>query len=131
MTIDMFSSEAGLFPFSSPMSASCKYLKFLKPACSREFLVQFNGQPSIAKMPEAFSVASIMPVTLPPIPAKQNILPVPSVAIFLAARSVISPTSAAPEQAKIKFGPLLLSELLSWFTKVSAVQFPHYKARPK
>jgi hypothetical protein len=46
-----------------------------------------------------------MPLTRPPTPAKQNILPAPSLLNFLAARSAISPTSAAPEQANINVGP--------------------------
>jgi hypothetical protein len=52
----------------------------------------------------AHSVVAMIPLTRPPIPARQNILPAPSAVSCRAARSEICPTSAAPEQAKISFG---------------------------
>jgi hypothetical protein len=48
-------------------------------------------------------LAAEMISTFPSIPARQNILPTPSLLSLLAARSEISPTSAAPEHANISF----------------------------
>jgi hypothetical protein len=58
----------------------------------------------MAKSIEADFAADMMGSTFPPIPARQNILPTPSLLSLLAARSEISPTSAAPEHANISFG---------------------------
>jgi hypothetical protein len=52
---------------------------------------------------EADLAAEMMGSTFPPIPARQNILPTPSLLSLLAARSEISPKSAAPEHANISF----------------------------
>jgi hypothetical protein len=57
----------------------------------------------MAKMALVAFVVSMIPFTRPPTPAKQNILPSPSFVSFLADKSAILPTSAAPEQAKMSF----------------------------
>jgi hypothetical protein len=57
----------------------------------------------MANIIEADFAAEMMGSTFPPIPARQNIFPTPSLLSLLAARSEISPTSAAPEHANINF----------------------------
>jgi hypothetical protein len=105
-TFEMFSSVAGDSLFFMPISDKVKCLKSLKPAFSRVFLAQFKGHPSITIIKPADSVVAIMPLTRPPIPARQVIFSAPSFVSFRAAKSVIAPVSEHPEQANISVGAL-------------------------
>ena len=67
----------GDWPLANPISPSWMWVKFVKPASSRVLRAQFSGQPSTATIFAAASVLFTMPDTLPPMPARQNILPTP------------------------------------------------------
>jgi len=103
-TFVMFSSVAGDSLFIIPISDKVKCLKSLKPAFSRVFLAQFNGHPSITIIKPADSVVAIIPLTRPPIPARQVIFAEPSFVSLLADKSVIAPVSEQPEHEKTSVG---------------------------
>lgn len=105
-TLLMFSSVAGVLPFTKPMSVIRMCWTFLKPANSNVFLAQSKGQPSMASNTLAASADFTIPLTRPPIPARQAILPAPSAESVRPARSVTAPVSAAPEQGNIIAGAL-------------------------
>lgn len=67
------------------------------------FFAQSGLHPSMVKMVSTARVLKRMSFILPPIPARQYILPTPSYVRRLAHPSAISPTSEAPEQGKMCF----------------------------
>jgi hypothetical protein len=103
-TFDMVSSVAGDSPFLRPISDKVRCLKSLKAAFSKVFLAQFKGHPSITIIKPADSVVAIIPLTRPPIPARQVIFAKPSFVSLLAVKSVIAPVSEHPEHAKTSVG---------------------------
>ena len=108
-TVRTFPSVAGEAPFFNPRSASWTCWNAVNPATSKVFFAHSVGHPSMTRIFPALWVLLTIPGTCPPRPARQYILPTPSLVRARAARSAVSPTSAAPEQAKIRVGAVVHS----------------------
>ena len=105
VVLSMISSVTGDLPFASPKSARQIWSNFSKPEYSNVFFAHVNGHPSITKIFDALFAEVRIQLIQPPIPARQNILPIPSLLSLRAILSAISPVSEAPEQAKINLEP--------------------------